>query len=976
MRLHRLFCVLVVVLLSCTALLAQQTGAISGTVTATDGSALPGVTVEARSNLLPQPRVTTTDSSGSYRLPALIPGSYTVQFSLGGMQTVTRKADVLLGQKTVADAKLGLAGVSESITVTAEVSLVDKASTELKSALSSEQIQAIPLGQEYRDLIKLIPGVQVTNDAVRGPSAGGSGVDNVYNLDGANVTWPLFGVLAAEPATHDIAQVNVVKGGAKALDFDRAGGFTIDSVSKSGTNKLSGELSYQTRLSSMSSKLKAGSNSIYDEDRSWATLNLGGPILSERLFFYGSYYRPLRKRQNRANLYGELPEYKSTRNEEFGKLTITPTGAWLINTSYRKSKRRDRSNLFGAAQAPTSGSGDQVWLDIANVETSWIVNSKSFATFKATGFKNRYLSTPDNIANVSIATARGTQLDINNLDKLGNLSVPILIAGQTAYNAFAQPIIDRYGYVQNGVRSGGGTAGFNAGYNDQTFRRRGGQIGYNMTLGSAMTHDLHVGYQRFTDAEDLFRFSNGWGSLTVPGGRINCPASACGVATPAFYQAAFQQQSTGAVPVIHSEYKSQNFEINDTMHWGNWSFNAGVLASNDTLYGSGLEKADNLAGFVSSPGTKYKMYDIPFRKMIQPRLGTTWAYNGSDTVYVSYSVYNPSASSLPRAASWDRNIARTINAYFDATGKLIGVEPVASSSGKLFMPDMKPRTIREYLVGTGQQLNNRWSARAYGRYRHGDHFWEDVNNDARVRFNPPSGIPRELYMADLQARRLAIGRGTPSGDTYVIADLDGAFTKYYEATMESDWRGNKTFFKGSYTWSHYYGNFDQDNTSAGNDDALFIGSSNLADSAGRQIWDFKYGDLRGDRRHMLKLYGAYTLPWNASAGALTYYQSGQPWETWNYEPYRSLTTSVNETIRFAEPAGSRRTPAHWQADLNYTQNFAFASRYGLQMAVDWFNIFNKQTRYNIEPRAHNAIYGQPRNYWDPRRFQVALRLMF
>ena len=61
---------------------AQQTGSVSGTVTASDGSALPGVTVEARSDVLPQPRVTLTDGTGMYRLPALVPGTYRVQFSL------------------------------------------------------------------------------------------------------------------------------------------------------------------------------------------------------------------------------------------------------------------------------------------------------------------------------------------------------------------------------------------------------------------------------------------------------------------------------------------------------------------------------------------------------------------------------------------------------------------------------------------------------------------------------------------------------------------------------------------------------------------------------------------------------------------------------------------------------------------------------------------------------------------------------
>src|SRR5438128_2180283 len=166
---RRLFCSLVLTLIS-TALFAQQTGSISGKVTASDKSALPGVTVEARSNVLPQARVTSTDGNGDYRVPALIPGSYKLTFTLSGMQTVTRNADVLLGQNTVANATLGVAGVSEAITVTARASLVDRQSTELQSGLSQEQIHALPLVQNYGDLQKLVPGVQYTQDTVRGPS--------------------------------------------------------------------------------------------------------------------------------------------------------------------------------------------------------------------------------------------------------------------------------------------------------------------------------------------------------------------------------------------------------------------------------------------------------------------------------------------------------------------------------------------------------------------------------------------------------------------------------------------------------------------------------------------------------------------------------------------------------------------------------------------------------------------------------------
>ncbi len=946
---------------------AQQTGSISGKVTDTGGGVLPGVTVEARSDVLPGPRVTVTGGAGEYQLPALPPGSYTLQFTLAGMQTVTRLAEVLLAQDTVADAEMAISGVSENVTVTAEVSLIDRDSATIKSSLSNDQILGLPVGQEYRDLVKLIPGVQYSQDTVRGPSAGGSGQDNVYQFDGVNVTLPLFGTLSAEPASHDIAQVSVIKGGARAIDFERSGGFSIDSVSKSGTSKYAGQLSYQFQTAGMAADLNSGVQSRYKQDRSWLDVNAGGPILKDRLYFYGSYYRPGNTRQNRANLYGELPEYESTRNEGFGKLTFTPTHSVLVNLSYRDSKRVDTSTLFAANQAPSTGSGNEGRLQIGTAEGSWVISDRSFATFKYTDFANRTLGRPDNVADVTISTAPGTVLDVASLDRIGRLTVPVPVANQPAYNAFVQPLIDRYGYIQDGQRVGGGFNGVYQQFDKDDFFRNAGQIGYNLTLGTTMRHTLHAGYQRYVDAEDLTRSSNGWGMITVQGGRTSFRG------TPIFYTAAFQQQGLGAVPTIHSEYRSQSIEVNDSIAWKNFTFNAGLLASNDTLYGQGLAEDDStLSGYVKSPGTKYKMYEIPFSKMLQPRLSATWAYNAKDTVYVSYATYNPAASSLPRAASWDRNLAVTINAYFDQNGVLFATDPFASSSGKLFVPDMTPRTVREYLIGTARQLSGSWSARLYGRYRKGDHFWEDTNNNARIAFDPPPGTPRELYIPNLDAQLAQIG----SGSSFVIAALDGAFTKYYEVTLESEWRTPKAFVRGSYTWSHYYGNFDQDNSSVGNDDNIFIGSSNIGDDAGRQLWNNRYGDLRGDRRHMLKLYGYHTLPWNATAGLYGIAQSGQPWEMWSYEPYINLTTSTVETARNAEPAGSRRTAPHWQVDLNYTQNIKAAQRLNVQVVGDMFNVFNRQTGYNIEPRFHNSNFGKARTFYDPRRFQLALRLQF
>ncbi len=953
---------------------AQQTGAVSGKIVDSSGGVLPGVTVEARANVLPTPRVATSGADGTYRLQALPPGDYTLTFVLSGMQNVTRQAQVQLGLDTVVDATLGMQGLTEAVEVVATVSIIERDTASIKSGVSNQQILAMPVGQEYRDLVKLIPGVQVTNDQTRGPSAGGSGQDNVYQFDGVNVTLPLFGTLSAEPSSHDIAQVTTIKGGARAVDFDRSGGFTIDSVSKSGGNRYAGEVGFQFQTPEMTAALTANALSRFEANRSWVTANFGGPVIRNRVHVYGSYYRPQNRRENPSNLYGPLPEYELSRQEGFGKVTITPTSSVLMNVSYRGSDRDDQSNRFNRNQAGTTGSGNQAQQRIGIAEASWVLGARSLLTFKYTHFAYETKGIPDIISPATFSDQIGTRMDINSLDRQGLLTVPDFVAGNAAYNAFVTPLIDRYGYVHpdTGVRTGGGTNGIASQLDENDFFRDAGQIGYNVTLGSRVSHDLHFGYQQYVDSEDLIRSSNGWGLISVPGGRTSFNS------TPIFFTARYQAQGLGRVAPIHSEYRSQAIEINDAIRWNNLTFNAGLLMSRDRLYGQGLrEDSSRLSGYTASPGNKYLMYEIPFKKLMQPRVGVTWAYNGRDTIYGSFAKYNPAASSLPRAASWDRGLTGLfIDAHFDANGVLFGTQAVGSSTGKLFVPDMTPRRIDEYLIGTARQLSPRLTGRAYYRYREGSHFWEDTNNNARTTLNPPAGIPRELYIPNLADQLLQIGTGG-SAASYVIAELDGAYTKYNEVTFEAEYRSQKAFVRGSYTWSHYYGNFDQDSSGVTNDANVFIGSSNIADGAGRQLWNLRDGDLRGDRPHLFKLYGFYSLNWNATAGAFISAQSGQPWESWNYELYSSLTTSTVDTARFGEPAGTRVTAGHWQLDLNYTQNFRLAERLNLQIAADLFNINNRQTGYNYEPSVHaGTSFNTPRDYYDPRRFQLAARFRF
>ena len=67
---------------------------------------------------------------------------------------------------------------------------------------------------------------------------------------------------------------------------------------------------------------------------------------------------------------------------------------------------------------------------------------------------------------------------------------------------------------------------------------------------------------------------------------------------------------------------------------------------------------------------------------------------------------------------------------------------------------------------------------------------------------------------------------------------------------------------------------------------------------------------------------------------------------------------------------------HYQLDLNYTQNIPLRGRMSVQIVGDLFNVLDNQTGYDIEPRIHSAGFGDPRSFYDPRRFQIAARFRF
>lgn len=956
--------------------MAQQVGTIGGQVFLDKDVEASGVTVKATSNVMPRSRTATTNEDGEFKLPMLIPGIYELTFTADDGTTRTVKAEVLLDQMTLIDVNLSpeVQGELEQVVVTGQVVTVGGNSA-LSDAIGADVIKGLPVGQDLRDLIKLAPGVQYTQNSVRGPSAGGSGQDNVYKFDGVNVNLPMFGTLSAEPSSQDVEQFSVERGGARAIGFNRSGGITVNTKTKSGTNEYKGSVEYKFQTADMRERTEAGTKA--QTDYSWMTANVGGPIIEDQLFFYGSYYGPRSSRDNKETAYGPTKDYSSERDEYYGKLTWAPIDSVLVNAAYRTSERVDEGASISFDEADSVSVGEEAGLDILTLDGSWLINDATTVSFQYSDYANETAGVPDTM--LGVQPAIGQALDLANLDQMGYFNVPDLRTDDPDWNSVVAPYVVGYGYENGGTFFGGGGVGGYYQSNIQNFYRESFELALDHTLEIGSTsHEIHVGYQWSEGREELARTSNGWGSISLIDGAADANAPDNAQFRAYTEQMSFVGEDGSRVPPIDSYTESQNFEINDSIAWGDFIFDVGFLISQDTLYGQGLREANTISGYEAAPGNKYEMYKVDWKDMIQPRLGVTWAYNGADTMFASFAQYNPAASSLARAASWDRNSRASLEVYWDENGNYLDATPREGSSGKLFADDLDPRRVDELTVGTTKEFDNGISLRSHVRYREGSHFWEDTWNGSRSYgcYGPEDNqtcVPDHIaakgdYIPNLDEMLDQIG----SGSTYVIAELDDAYTKYLEYSLEASWMGERTYLNASYTHSRYTGNFDQDNTTWTNDANTFIGSSYLADGKGRQVWDNKEGTLKGDKPHLLKFFGQYTLDWKANVGAYFVYQSGEAWEAWD----GSIYGYSSATNRYGEKAGNRRTDSHWQLDLNYTQNFNVYADYTLNFRADLFNVFDRQTGYNVDPELGYVNFGKPRDYYAPRRLQLSVGMDF
>src|SRR5664280_165522 len=286
------------------------TGSIAGKVSDDAGAGVPGVTVTTTNLDTGQTRTTFTDKNGGYDLSLLPPGNYKVLAELKGLgKSDVPRVTVLLGNTTRTDMKLTMQ-VSEAVTVTAEKSIIDTTSAGMTQSVTNQQIESLPLlGRDFRSLAALTPGVSAGSFDVNSITANGARpLSTDYNIDGASSNNDFYGQQTGgtrPPFTFSqaaIQEFQVIRTQYDA-EYGRGVGAEVNAITKSGTNDFHGSAFFYDRKASWSATRPtvfntdfggtsyplAVSDSYLAKDVSQPGFVVGGPILRDKIFFFGGY---------------------------------------------------------------------------------------------------------------------------------------------------------------------------------------------------------------------------------------------------------------------------------------------------------------------------------------------------------------------------------------------------------------------------------------------------------------------------------------------------------------------------------------------------------------------------------------------------------------------------------------------------------------------------------------------------------------
>jgi hypothetical protein len=964
MRARTFAALMAVLLLAWPAAAQEQRGTIEGIVKDTSGAVLPGVTVEAKTGS-GAVLSTTTDASGVFRFPSVANGVYEVTANLASF-TPAKVSDVTvgLGQVKTVNFALSLAGVQETVQVTAESPLVDVKQNARQTNIRAEQVELLPHGRDFTTLVTQAPGANQETKlgglSIDGASAG----ENRYIIDGIETTNLRSGVSGKNLIADFVEEVQVKSSGYTA-EYGGATGGVINAITKSGANTIhgSGLLYFQgsalggglvpapgttdgltaTGRPTLRLKLTNAREAEYitypkdDQTRIEPGFSLGGPIVQNKAWFYGAYQPALTDTTrdvdaaSSGNLAANAQHVK--QKEQVQYITANQTAQLGQDLRTRVAYNSSWSKRDGVL--PTLAGTDPAGTNYGKVSTfpnwtlsgnaDWVATPKLFF-----GVRGGYYTSDQHDTGV-LTTPR---YNFGSTTNIGLAGVPVDLQRAAGFSSFPAAAF-------TGVTRDQQTRAYFQG--DGTFYAK---------LGGE--HQFKFGVQLDRIGNNVL--SGEQANLVSMNWDVSLPSATFPVGNPiqrgqfGYYSV----RSNGADPrkgfVTEGNIHTTNVGLffQDSWTINRLTINAGVRTERERVptytvgqdipeFGIEFGFADKFAPRIGGAydlkgdgrtkifGNWGVFYDI--FKLELPR----GSFGGDKWLEYYYSLDTPNWTTLVDNPACPPACPGTlIRGPVDFRHPSFGSDSID--------PDLKPMRQEEASAGIEHQLNDRMAISARYVHKQVDRAIEDTGsldaagNEIYVIANPGEGLTSLAFTNPV----VALPKAKRDYDSVEFA---------FEKRLANNW-----YLRTSYLWSRLFGNYsglsqsDENGRTSPNVGRLFDYPAMMFDQHGQPV----YGPLASDRPSQFKTQFIYQFNFGTTVGVNEYIASGLP-----VSREIGIFPGSNYPVQYLGRDSDGRTPVYSQMDLYVQHNIRLAGSKALQLQFNVLNLFNQDTavsKYSTQQR--------------------------
>ncbi len=937
---------------------AQTTGRIEGLTLDDQGAPLPGVILTLDSDSLKGTRTAASNRDGLFRFPALPPGSYRLVGALQGYSPI-EVGEITVDLDSTATVELVLTeAITDEIVVREHSRALDTRSTTTGAVFSDALIEALPTPRTVESLALASPSVidgglgEKLGQFRSSPSVrGASAAENRYLINGLDVTDPGYGVLSTSLAFEFVEAVEVKSGGYEA-EYGGALGGVLNVLTKSGTNRLRGDLfGYFTddSLQATSPETRRFGQTLGLTEFDFG-FDLGGKLVTDRLWYFLAL-NPSFLEQDQTNTQ-KIPF--STRLD---RLYCAAKLDWQIDASKTlvASAFGDPSQVEDEPIAPAAGRighdfdfGGRSW----SVDFGSLIGDHVYLEAFLGRYEQEFSQTPFSEESPAYQDLQGS-----------------------GYWAKQQECGDSGAIEASGIWFAEGCVGGVLAFEPDDRKRDQVRAATSWLAG---THDLEIGgeYRRLENNRSY---------------RYPAPTSAPLVDSTGFVVA--PQGVAGAIFelgdgyydifVVSSASVGETNELalfaQDSWQPRPWlTINLGMRSDSFRSEGQATSEFPDRA------------LDFGFNDMIAPRFGVV-----VDPMRNGHSKLSASAARYYESVPLDINVRTfgnergsihfflypedgSLPTYSNLGAYLFGFE---FGLGASVDPDVEPMYTDELMLGFQYQLRPDLTFGLTGVHREIRQVVEDISvDDGQTYFiTNPGGT----YTVNP-----VTGQPLPEPVTFPEAERQ---YKALELTLNKRLRNNWQL-GGSYVYSSNEGNYP----------GLYRQATGQLDPNITSLFDLPelldgaYGPLPNDRPHQIKFFGSYLVRNRLTIGFFGQYLSGTPVNKLGDH------TLYGSGERFIVPRGAAgRTPALQNLDLHLAYEIPLRKRWRLNLIADVFNVTNQQkpivvdeiwtfssafettdpnecggpgTGAGTDCPEGNPEWGEPREYQSPRVVRLGIRL--